>query len=431
MKLEKYQKYKSTNIEWLDEIPKHWEIKRIKNIGTVKARVGWKALKASEYVDSGYFFLSTPNIKHREIDFENVNYITKQRYDEAPEIMLKEGDILLTKDGSTLGTVNIVKYLPAEGTVNSSIAVLRFENGYDKDYIFYQIKSDYLQKVINLKKDGMGVPHLFQRDIKLFHILTPSLREQKQISKYLGKQMLLIDNKIALLSQKIESYKRLYLSLLNETVRKGLEKKIKYKRSGITWIGEIPNNWSVQRISSVFTEQNEKVNDTDYPPLSVTKNGIVPQLSNAAKTNYNDNRRRVDIGDFVINSRSDRRGSSGLSTYKGSVSVINIVLKPNKSIDGNYYHFLFKSFSFTEEFYKQGKGIVADLWSTRYSIMRNIQIPIPSKKEQIKIAKYLNHKTEIINKIIQHLEIQVQNLKDFKKALLNDVITGKLKVSQD
>ena len=192
METQKYSKYKDSGVEWLGDIPEHWELDRIKNIGTVKARVGWKALKASEYVKSGYFFLSTPNIKKVDIDYKNVNYITKERYYESPEIMLKDGDILLVKDGSTLGIVNIITNLKAQGTVNSSIGVLRLKNQFNK-YFYYFLKSNYLQNIIALKKEGMGVPHLFQKDINDFTMSIPPLKEQTQIANYLDAKTTTID----------------------------------------------------------------------------------------------------------------------------------------------------------------------------------------------------------------------------------------------
>ena len=98
--------------------------------------------------------------------------------------------------------------------------------------------------------------------------------------------------------------------------------------SGQTWIGMIPEDWNLSRIGSLYTLRNEKVSDKDYPPLSVTMKGVVPQLETAAKTDDGDNRKLVRIGDFAINSRSDRRGSCGISIYDGSVSLINTVLTP-------------------------------------------------------------------------------------------------------
>ncbi len=117
--------------------------------------------------------------------------------------------------------------------------------------------------------------------------------------------------------------------------------------SGIEWIGKIPKGWENKRISSLFTQRKEKVSDKDFQPLSVTKNWIVLQLDSAAKTDNWDDRKKVKSWDFVINSRSDRRGSSGLSKYDWSVSLINIVLKPiAKKNFWDYCHYLFKSKDF-------------------------------------------------------------------------------------
>ena len=104
------------------------------------------------------------------------------------------------------------------------------------------------------------------------------------------------------------------------------------KDSGVEWIGEIPENWMLNKIGALYDERNTKVSDKEYPPLSVTKQGIVPQLETAAKTDNGDNRKLIKKNDFVINSRSDRRGSCGISEYDGSCSLINTVLKPRKNM---------------------------------------------------------------------------------------------------
>ena len=124
--------------------------------------------------------------------------------------------------------------------------------------------------------------------------------------------------------------------------------------------------------ASYFKERREKVSDKDFPALSVTKNGIVPQLDTAAKTDDGVNRKKVCQGDFVINSRSDRKGSSGASELHGSVSLINTVLRPQERVYTPFVHHLLRCQPFQEEFYRNGKGIVADLWSTNYSEMRDI-----------------------------------------------------------
>ncbi|CAB5682713.1 restriction endonuclease subunit S [Providencia hangzhouensis] len=179
---------KDSGVEWLGEVPEHWDRSRLGFECSVKARLGWKGLKADEYVPEGYIFLATPNIKGSDIDFENVNYITKQRYDESPEIMLQENDLLVTKDGSTTGTTNLVRSLPEPATVNSSIAVIRSRGNIHPEYLYYFFVSTYTQNVIKRMQGGMGVPHLFQADLRWFHILLPSNIEQKSIAKYLDIQ---------------------------------------------------------------------------------------------------------------------------------------------------------------------------------------------------------------------------------------------------
>ncbi|MCF8363470.1 MAG: restriction endonuclease subunit S [Prolixibacteraceae bacterium] len=197
-----------------------------------------------------------------------------------------------------------------------------------------------------------------------------------------------------------------------------------YKDSGVEWLGEIPEHWKSRRLGTHFTERKTKVSDKDYLPLSVTKQGILPQLENAAKSNDGDNRKLVKEGDFVINSRSDRKGSSGIANENGSVSLINIVMKP-KSFKSGYTNYLLKGYSFIEEFYRNGHGIVADLWTTRYDEMKNIKIPIPPLPEQTTIATFLDTKTAKIDRAIANKQKLIELLKERKQIIIQDAVTGK------
>lgn len=190
-----------------------------------------------------------------------------------------------------------------------------------------------------------------------------------------------------------------------------------YKDTGIEWIPLIPAHWEMMKINDLFTERSEKCSALDYMPLSVTKFGVVPQLDTAAKSKDSENRKKVLAGDFVINSRSDRRGSSGFSKYDGSVSLINIVLSPRKNTS-LYYHYLLRSHTFIEEFYRNGRGIVADLWTTRYSEMKNIYVPVPPIKEQNQILEFLRWKTSVFNELIPEKAITKGNVIASSKSLL-------------
>lgn len=195
------------------------------------------------------------------------------------------------------------------------------------------------------------------------------------------------------------------------------------KDSGIPWIGEIPAEWSLDLIGSLYTHRIEKVSDKDYPPLSVTKNGIVPQLETAAKTDDGDNRKLVKKGDFAINSRSDRRGSCGISPSDGSVSLINTVLSPRINMNPRFYNWLFHTESFADEFYKWGHGIVDDLWSTRWQEMKNISIVVPTLVEQQAIADFLDKKCAEIDELITLQVKIIEELKSYKQSVITEAVT--------
>ncbi len=195
------------------------------------------------------------------------------------------------------------------------------------------------------------------------------------------------------------------------------------KDSGVAWIGEIPKEWEISLINTLYTVRNTKVSDVDYQPLSVTMKGIVPQLSTAAKTNAHDDRKLVKKGDFAINSRSDRRGSCGISDYDGSVSLINTVLSPRNEMNPIYYSWLFHSSEFADEFYRWGHGIVDDLWTTRWQEMRNISIPVPPLSIQHQIAAYLDQKCTQIDALIINQQKQIERLKAYKQSLITETVT--------
>lgn len=196
-----------------------------------------------------------------------------------------------------------------------------------------------------------------------------------------------------------------------------------YKDSGIAWIGNIPSEWEIKKLGNFYTQRNEKVSDKDFSPLSVTMQGILPQLETAAKTNDGDNRKLVRVGDFAINSRSDRRGSCGISPYDGSVSLINTVLCPKDKMNAKFYNWLFHTTMFADEYYKWGHGIVDDLWTTRWSEMKNISVVEPPLSEQQAIASYLDEKCGEIDSLISLQEEMISELQAYKQSVITEAVT--------
>lgn len=197
----------------------------------------------------------------------------------------------------------------------------------------------------------------------------------------------------------------------------------KLKDSGIPWIGLIPEYWKASKIGQLYDNRYERVSDKDFEPLSVTMQGILPQLETAAKTDDGDNRKLVKKGDFAINSRSDRRGSCGISPQDGSVSLINLILAPRTSMNADYYNWLFHTSLFADEFYSWGHGIVADLWTTRWQEMKNIAIPVPPLEEQKRIAAWLDGKCGEIDELIDVEQQMISDLEAYRQAVITKAVT--------
>ena len=209
---------KDSGVEWVSYIPVDWNTIKLKYCTYIRARLGWRALKADEYVESGFPFLSAFNIVNNALHFTNLNYINQFRYDESPEIQLKVGDVLLVKDGAGIGKCAIVENMPTPSTVNGSIAVISSTSFITPKYLYYYFLSEMFQQHIDLLKDGMGVPHLFQSDLKEIKIAFPSKDEQKEIVDYLDAKCAEIDRLIAKKEQlvkELEGYKK---SLIYEVV---------------------------------------------------------------------------------------------------------------------------------------------------------------------------------------------------------------------
>lgn len=197
----------------------------------------------------------------------------------------------------------------------------------------------------------------------------------------------------------------------------------KMKNSGIEWIGKIPKHWKLVRIGSLYRLRVEKISDFDYTPLTVSKQGIFPQFEGVAKSNLHNDRKLVRVGDFVINSRSDRRGSCGVSDYEGSVSLINTVLYPIITMHPQYYNWLFHTTEFADEFYRWGHGIVDDLWTTGWQDMKKLVVIYPPFDEQSEIASFIDSKCNDIDYLKYDIQMQIETLEEYKRSVITEAVT--------
>lgn len=416
VEFKKYEEYKNFESELFDKIPSHWEIFPNRHIFKLKKiQVG---KKSNEY---DLLSLTLKGIIKR--DMENPEGKFPADFDTYQEV--KKGDFVfcLFDVEETPRTVGLSNY---DGMITGAYTVFESSNKFDKNYLYYFYLNLDLNK--RLKMLYKGLRNTISKDnFFSFKTFVPPLEEQIAIANFLDEKCNKIDKAIAQKEKLIELLNERKQVIIQNSVTKGLNPEVEMKESEIGWIGKIPKQWEVTRLGTRFIERRRKVSDKDFSPLSVTKNGVVPQLETAVKTNDGDNRKLVKKGDFVINSRSDRKGSSGIAKKDGSVSLINIVLKP-REIYPEFCNYLLKCNSFKEEFYRMGHGIVADLWTTRYDEMKNIKIMIPNFCEQISIVNFIEKECQKIDNAIVLQEKQLQKLKEYRAILIDNAVTGKIKV---
>ena len=342
--------------------------------------------------------------------------------------LVKKGDFVISLRSFEGG----IEYAYYQGIISAAYTILQPNKDSFSNYWKVLFKShpfiQLLQTCVTGIREGQNINYSM---LCRAFLPLPPLAEQEKIVSYLENKTSKIDAYVADKEKEIELLQELKQKTIADAVTKGLNPDAKMKDSGISWIGEIPGHWEVKKIGSLFVERREKVSDKEFPALSVSKQGVTPQLDTAVKTDNGDNRKKVCKNDFVVNSRSDRKGSCGVSPYTGSVSLINIVLSPRENIEVQYFHHLFRSNNYIEEYYRIGRGIVADLWTTRYSEMRNIFVPLPPLDEQQAIVAYIEEKCEKIDKLTSELQSEIDYLKEYKQRLIADCVTGQVNVQNE
>jgi type I restriction enzyme, S subunit len=418
-----------------------WPVVNLGEHATVRARIGWKGLQASEYQDKGYIFLATPNIKGPHIDFRNVNFISKRRYIESPELMLQAGDVLLVKDGSTLGISNIVRSLPGPATVNGSIAVLRCSEGLCPAFLHQLTKATAFQKLINDKKSGLGVPHLFQADLKEFEVPLPSLPEQHRIAEILDT----LDEAIRKTEQIIAKLQQMKQGLLHDLLTRGIDENgalrdpdrhpEQFKDSPLGWI---PRGWEV---AAFLTQCRSSAFGPRFPSDLYAHDGALATL----RTTDMDDEGNINLstmpkariapgsmsehvlvpGDLLI-SRSGTCGIAavfpgfGLPVVPGAFLIRFRLLRPQFA---QFFRRYFNSPIGRPRLERLSVGGVQK--NLKGSSVLSLRVPVLPSSEVLAVQQILDNAEQRIT--VETTDLS--KLRTLKHGLMDDLLTGRVRVS--
>ncbi len=417
--------FKNSNIAWIGQIPKHWEIKKLKYVLNERKENN-KPIKTD-------FILSLTNEKGVIPYSEKGAQGNISKDDLSGYKIAYPNDIVLNSMNVVIGSVGLSKYY---GAISPVYYALYEKQGSNIKFYNYIFQTSIFQN--SLKGLGNGILEIRMRipmsNLNNVYLPVPPLAEQERIAEFLDKKCASIDSSIENLEQKTKSLAEYKKALITQCVTKGLNPKIlEFKDSGIPWIGQIPKHWEVRPLYYFFKERkNKNLLGKEKNLLSLsygkiirkdieTKYGLLPENFNAYNIIEKDDIvfRFTDLQNDKVSLRT------GLVCEKGIITSAYITITPKRNICVSFYHYLLHCYDLMKVFYNFGNGVRQGL---TYKELSKMKILVPPLNEQKEIAEFLDNKCEKIDRLNENYTKQIATLKEYKKSLIYECVTGKKEI---
>lgn len=424
--MNRYQSYKPSGVEWIGEIPFEWRISKYKyNLGILSGFPFKSELFHSE--------VGFPLLRIRDITSGTIETYYSGDFDE--KYIIRKGDVVIGMDGE----FNIREWDNEDILLNQRCCKIQDFNGLLLKYIYYTLPFDL--RIINDLTYYTTVKHLSVDDLDNIKCIIPPLSEQKQIVQFLDSKTELIDKLISTKECKITLLKEQRTSLINQIITKGLNPNVKMKKSGVEWIGEIPEDWKVGKLKHICRENLKSLSNNtnpdyelDYIEISdVNSDGLIKNTTHYTFSESPSRCRRiVRKGDIIL---------STVRTYLRSIGLIDndvndlicstgfSVLTPNSEIYSKHLFYMVRTEWFISMVISKSEGVSYPSIQSE-KLMNNLILILP-KDEQIRIVEYLDSKTKEIDDLVHLEQKKIDLLKEYRQSLISEVVTGKVKVTTD
>jgi len=423
--LKQYKSYKKSDDKIIDCIPEKWSFARIKDViskitSGVTPRGG-----AESYVDVGIPFLRSQNVHNDGLRLDDVSFISLDTHMEMMGSQVKAGDIVFNITGASIARTCVIPSSIKTANISQHIALLRLRKTNEIRFISYYLQSQLVKDYVYLTQSGASKEAFNHGQMKCIPVPLPPKYEQRSIADYLDIKIAKIDQKINLLNQKAMLYGKLKQTLVNEAVTRGLDKTARLIDSDVEWIGQVPIHWKVKRVKELFEisrgrviAQTELIDNGQFPVYS-------SQTQNDGCLGYINT---FDYDGSYITWTTDGANAGTVFLRSGKFNCTNIcgTLKLNvKHCDIRYLYYSLEVST------KHNKRIDTNGAKIMSNEMMFIKICVPPQEEQTAIAIYLDEKTAHINHIVTNITNQIEKLRELRKVLINDVVTGKIKVTTE
>lgn len=425
-------KFKDSQIAWIGQIPKDWEISKIKYVANLFTGNSISDSQKNNFTNSenSLPYIATKDIEldTNLVNYKNGMYIPKlnSSFKIAPK-----NSILLCIEGGSAGRK--ISFTNKNVCFVNKFCCFVAKPDFSKKFLYYYCQNPSFISEFKLNLIGL-IGGVSINNIKNFRIPLLLLNEQKEIAEFLDKKCEIIDKRLSNLERKIKSLKEYKKSLISECVTKGLNPKNKeFKDSGIPWIGQIPKHWEIRPLYFYFNERKNKnlfENEKNLLSLSYgkiirknieTKDGLLPENFNGYNIIEKDDIvfRLTDLQNDKVSLRT------GLVKEKGIITSAYVTIKPKQKICIEFYHYLLHCYDLTKVFYNFGNGVRQNL---TYKELSKMKILVPPLNEQKEIAEFLDKKCEKIDRLNENYTKQIDTLKEYKKSLIYECVTGKKEI---
>jgi len=444
--MKKYDNYKDSGIDWIGEIPEHWKLIRI---GSLSQCITGFAFKSENFsFENGIKIVRGDNVTENSLRWGDKTRYWNEYSEVLDRFQLQKNDIVIGMDGSKVGkNYAYVQEKDLPLLLVQRVARIRSNSELIAKWIHFNIGAYNFKYYINLSKTDPAIPHITLKNITSYPICIPDIDEQNQIINYLNHKTTQIDTLITKKEKFIILLQEERTALINQAVTKGLDPKVKMKDSGIEWLGEIPEHWEVKKLKLVFNPSKgltiTKENLKDEGIQCVNYGEIHSKFGFELDTNIHElkyvdssylesnDRSLIECGDFVFADTSEDIVGAGNFTYLKSEDKIfagyhTIILKPIENLDSRFFAYEFDSIPFRTQIRQSVKGV--KVFSITQAILKNVGTWFPPKSEQKSISDFLTIETEKIDSIILKAKEEIELLKEYKTALISEVVTGKIDV---
>lgn len=436
----------STVKRYIEELPEGWKLERLNNVAELFGRIGWQGLTSDEYQDEGPWLVTGTDFWNGKVNWDSCVHISNQRWDEAYQIKLRPGDLLITKDG-TVGKLAIVENQPGKASLNSGVMriVPNGHKAYATKYLYYVLQTDIFKEWFkDINAGASTIQHLFQKNFKHFVFPMPPLEEQKRIVSTLNMECLEVDSILETLDKQADALERYRASIIHEAVTKGLNPDVPMKPSGIDWVGDIPEKWEINRLRYLVkmesgatpSKDNFEYWDGDIPWVSSME--VKSELLEDTSLHISEggvsscSTRLLPTGTLVMVVRS------GILQHTIPVAMLGKPMTINQDIKALTFgpEMLSKYFLYFVKGNNQNllKALCKDkstVDNINQEYLKSLLIPFPSVDEQKKIIEYLDTRTVTTDAVLETKRKQIDVLKHRRQSLIYECVTGKRRVGKE